>query len=220
MDKFISENARKLLKEIPPGVLVEAAAKTRTAGEALSVIEGGIKIIAHNYVQEAEKMKTEIGDRARWHLIGPLQKNKVRKAVKIFDMIETVDSSGLLHEIEKRCSREGLNMPVLVQVNIGGEDSKSGVPPGAAGKLFEEAQNLGHVRAEGLMTIEPFTEKPEEARKYFRMMKELFDELKSRHPGIKYLSMGMSRTYKIAVDEGANMVRLGTCIFGESGTTD
>ncbi len=218
MDNLISKNTARLLEGLPPHVRAAAAAKTRTAGEVSQAIKGGIKIISHNYVQEAQKMLPSIGGRAKWHLIGKLQQNKVKKAIRIFDMIETVDSTALCEAIEKRCGEENIIMPVLIQVNIAGEDTKSGITPDEAARLLEETADLMHVSFEGLMTIEPFTENPEETRKYFRMMKELFDGIRSSLPAaknFKHLSMGMSRTYKTAIEEGANIVRIGTDIFGE-----
>ena len=217
MRDLITETTRKLLAEIPPHVEAAAAAKTRTAAEVRAAVDGGIRIIAHNYVQEAEKMLPEIKTRVKWHLIGKLQKNKVKKAVRIFDMIETADSLKLCEEIEKRCGAEGTVMPVLIQVNIAGEKTKSGIGPEEAGRFLEETRHFKHVSVEGLMTIEPFAGTPEESRTYFRRMKELFDELRNSHPAggkLKHLSMGMSRTYKTAIEEGASIVRIGEGIFG------
>lgn len=215
MDNSIAERASEILAGIPPHVKAAAAAKARTPGEVLQAIEGGIRIVSHNYVQEAQKMKSVIGEKAEWHLIGNLQKNKVKTAVRIFDMLETVDSLRLLEEIENRCAELGLKMPVLVQVNIAGEKTKSGVPPEKAEALLDAAAGFEHVSPQGLMTIEPFAPDPEESRKYFRRMKDLFDRLKSGRPSLKCLSMGMSRTYRIAIEEGAGIVRIGTGIFGD-----
>lgn len=217
MDNSITQRTRKILAELPPRAEAAAAAKTRTPEEVRAALAGGIRIIAHNYVQEAEKMFPRIGRTARWHLIGKLQRNKAGRAVRLFDMIETADSVKLCEALDKHCRSEGKIMPLLLQINIAGESSKSGISPGEAGGFLEEAGKFRHVSVQGLMTIEPFALSAEESRKYFKRMKELFDELKTCRPeaaGFKYLSMGMSRTYKTAVEEGANIVRIGTTIFG------
>lgn len=217
MDNPVTERTKKILAEIPPGAEAAAAAKTRTAEEVRAAIAGGIRIIAHNYVQEAEKMFAQIGRAARWHLIGKLQRNKAGRAVRLFDMIETIDSLKLCGAVDRHCRSEGKTMPVLLQINIAGESSKSGISPEEAGSFLKEAGRFRHVSLQGLMTIEPFSASPDESRKYFRSLKELFGELKRTVPeaeGFKYLSMGMSRTYKTAIEEGASIVRIGTTIFG------
>ncbi len=218
MHDSITEKTREILEGIPPHVEAAAAAKTRTAGEVLAAVKGGIKIIAHNYVREAGEMLPAVGKGVKWHMIGKLQKNKANKAIRIFDMIETADSLNLFEALEKRCAAEAGVMPVLVQINIAGESTKAGIAPEEAERFLEETGDFRHVPVQGLMTIEPFTSSPEEARKYFRRMRELYDELRSFHPAagnFRYLSMGMSRTYKTAIEEGASIVRIGTGIFGE-----
>ncbi len=220
MNDPITERTRKILSELPPHVLASAAAKKRTTREVEAAIEGGIGIIAHNYVQEAEKMLPSIGRKVKWHLIGNLQKNKVKKAIRVFDMIETIDSLALCEAIEKQCAKESAFMAVLIQVNIAGEKTKNGISPGETGKFVEELSAFEHLKPEGLMTIEPYSIDKEESRKYFAGMKSLFEDIKRRSPagaGFKYLSMGMSGSYKLAIEEGANLVRIGTKIFGERG---
>ncbi len=217
MNNLITERTERILKQIPPGVEAVAAVKTRTAEEVEAALLGGIRIIGHNYVQEAEKMFPVIGDRAGWHLIGRLQGNKVKRAVRIFDMIETVDSLKLMESIEKHSAAAGVIMPCLIQINIAKEKTKTGIPPAGAERLIREASSFQNVRVEGLMAIEPAAEKEDEQRGYFRSMKSLFDELKSSGPAnapLKYLSMGMSATCMTAIEEGANLVRIGTSIFG------
>jgi PLP dependent protein len=214
----IADNVKQLLTEIPPGVQVVAAAKTRTPREIQEVLEAGITIVGENYVQEAEAAYAVLGHGAQWHFIGHLQKNKVKKAAAIFDMIETVDSLDIAAEIDRRCSQIGKTMSVLIEVNSGREPQKAGVYPENARKLIQEITALNHVRVVGLMTMGPLTGAPEDYRPYFKATKKLFDELKnSPLPGaeMKYLSMGMTGSYKVALEEGANIIRIGSLIFGE-----
>ena len=213
----IRENIDKLLEELPEGVELVAAAKTRTADEVLAAVESGIKIIGQNYVQEAEAIHPAIGSKARWHFIGHLQKNKVKKAVKLFDMIETVDSVELAGEIDKRCAQMGKVMPVLVEINSGKEPQKSGVLPEKAEELIKAISGLTNIRVMGLMTMGPRFGNPEDSRPYFITTKKIFERIKAlKIPNVemKYLSMGMTNSYKVALEEGANMVRIGTRIFG------
>ncbi len=215
---MIRENVRKILAELPPGVLLVAAAKGRTPQEILEAIEAGVQIIGENYVQEAERAFAVIGRRARWHMIGHLQRNKAKKALEIFDMIETLDSVRLAEELEKHCARMDRVMPVLIEINSGREPQKSGVFPEDAEALLREVSRFPHLKVLGLMTMGPRFGDPEEARPYFQETKKLFDRLKTLNiPNVemRYLSMGMSNTYKIALEEGANIVRIGTKIFGE-----
>ncbi len=215
---MIRENVQKLLAELPPGVLLVAAAKGRTPQEILEAIEAGVQIIGENYVQEAERAFSVIGRRAQWHMIGHLQRNKAKKAVEIFDMIETLDSVKLAAELEKHCARLKRVMPVLIEINSGREPQKSGVFPEDAEALIREVSQFPHLKVLGLMTMGPRFGNPEDARPYFQETKRLFDRLKALNiPNVemKYLSMGMSNTYTIALEEGANIVRIGTKIFGE-----
>jgi pyridoxal phosphate enzyme (YggS family) len=214
----IRENIQKLLRELPDGVELVAAAKTRTAAEVLAAVEAGIKIIGENYVQEAERAYPLIGNRAKWHLIGHLQKNKAKKAVKLFDMIETVDSAEIAQEIDKRCVQMGKVMPVLVEINSGKEPQKSGVLPEKAEELIREISSLANIKVMGLMTMGPRFGNPEDSRPYFITTREIFERIKAlKIPNVemRYLSMGMTNSYPIALEEGANLVRIGTKIFGE-----
>jgi len=214
---MIREQVKKILAELPEGVLLVGAAKTRTPDEILEAIEAGLEIVGENYVQEAEKAFEKIGRRAKWHMIGHLQTNKVKKAVRVFDMIETVSSMRLAEEIDKNCGKIGKVMPVLIEINSGEEEQKSGVNPDEAEALIRSMSALKNIRVVGLMTMGPFTGDPEESRPYFRKTKELFDALKALAlPGVDmtHLSMGMSNSYKVALEEGANVVRIGTKLFG------
>ena len=213
----ITGNVTGLLKELPAGVRLVAAAKTRSPEEVLEAVEAGVSIVGHNYVQEAERAYQVIGDRVQWHFIGHLQRNKVRKAVGIFDMIETVDSAAIAAEIDRRCRQIGKVMPVLIEVNSGREPQKSGVYPEAVGLLVREMAALDNVRVMGLMTMGPAVGDPEDARPCFVETRRVFERLKGLDlPGVtmEYLSMGMTNSYRVAVEEGANIVRIGSRIFG------
>jgi len=214
----IKQNVSQILSELPEGVQLVAAAKSRKPEEILEAIEAGVKIVGENYVQEAERAYELIGNKAKWHFIGYLQKNKVKKAVKIFDMIETVDSFELAKEIDKRCAQIGKVMSVLIEVNIGREEQKTGVLPENTEQLAKEISALPNIRLIGLMTMGPLSPDPEDSRPYFVAMKKLFEEMKKLNlpnTEMKYLSMGMTNSYQIAPEEGANIVRIGTKIFGE-----
>jgi len=214
----IRENVQRILSELPEGVELEAAAKTRSAEEVLEVIEAGVKIIGENYVQEAEKVCAIVGNKVSWHFIGHLQKNKVKKAVCLCDMIETVDSVEIAKEIDKRCSQIGKTMPVLIEVNSGREEQKSGVLPEDTEQLVREISELQNIEMMGLMTMGPLSGDPEDARPYFVETKKIFDQLRKLglpDVAMKYLSMGMTNSYKVALEEGANIVRIGTAIFGK-----
>lgn len=215
---MIRENAQKILDELPRGVELEAACKTRSCKEILEAIDAGVNIIGENYVQEAEKAFEVIGKRARWHFIGHLQKNKIKKAVWIFDMIETLDSIKLAEELDKGCAASGKVMPVLIEINSGREEQKFGVLPEEVEGLIIKLSGLKYIRIKGLMTMGPLTGNPEDARPYFIETKRVFERMKSLGlPEIemRYLSMGMSHSYEIAIEEGANIVRIGTRIFGQ-----
>ena len=159
-----------------------------------------------------------LGDKAtkvRWHLIGNLQKNKVNKALSIFDVVQSIDSYKLAEAINKRSSKV---WPVYIEVKISEEETKHGVEPANIKQLIQELSPLSNIKIEGLMAMEPYLKNPELARPYFRRMKELFCELKQiQQPNLdlKVLSMGMSTAYKAAIEEGSNMVRIGTAVFGE-----
>jgi len=215
---MIRETVKKILEELPDNVQLVAAAKTRSPEEIQEALEAGVEMIGENYVQEAEKGFQAIGRKAKWHMIGHLQSNKAKKAVELFDMIETVDSVKLAKAIDTACEKIGKSMPVLIEVNSGEEEQKAGVMPEDVIPLIKEISGLKNIKIMGLMTMGPFGGDPEDARPYFRKTREVFLELsKLNLQGVKmrYLSMGMSNSYKVAIEEGANLVRIGTKIFGE-----
>ncbi|MGM0380877.1 MAG: YggS family pyridoxal phosphate-dependent enzyme [bacterium] len=215
---MIKENVKKIIKEIPGEVELVGAAKTRTAEEIEEAIDGGLKIIGQNYLQEAEKVYSQVNRDVRWHFIGHLQRNKVKDAVKIFDMIQSLDSCRLAREVDKRCRRIDKVMPVLVEVNSGREEQKYGIMPENTMNYVKEISALDNIKIMGLMTMGPRFGEPENSRPFFKITREIFEKLNEENiPGVQmeYLSMGMTNSFKIALEEGANMIRLGTKIFGE-----
>ena len=215
---MIVDNVKRLRREIPDYVTIVAASKTRTASEILELLDSGLRDVGENYVQEAQEKFEVIGSKARWHCIGHLQRNKVKKAVEIFDLIQTVDSLKLAEEIDKRCAFINRRMPIMIEVNSGREEKKAGVFPENVFELIESLSSLENISVVGLMTMGPLTDDQEEIRPYLRLTRELFEEIsmhKIERVQMRYLSMGMSGSYKVAIEEGSNMVRLGTIIFGE-----
>lgn len=215
---MIKENVERLLRELPEGVTLLAAAKERSADEISKAIRAGITIIGENYLQDALRVINEVKEKAQWHFIGHLQTNKVKKAIDIFDLIESVDSLKLAKEIERCCMRRDKVMPVLIEVNSGEEDQKNGVAPMDVEKLAREISSLNYIKIMGLMTMGPRFGDPEQARPYFRKTREIFEQIRDlRLPKVemRWLSMGMTNSYKVAIEEGANLVRVGTKIFGQ-----
>ncbi|RMG54430.1 MAG: YggS family pyridoxal phosphate-dependent enzyme [Acidobacteria bacterium] len=156
-------------------------------------------------------------ERATWHMIGHLQKNKVRRALRLFDVIQSVDSIRLAQALERVAGESGRALPVYIEVNVAEEATKFGVRPKELFPLAETLAGCAHLRVEGLMTIPPYTDDPEAARPYFRQLRELLDQLNRRRilPGeIHGLSMGMSHDFEVAIEEGATLIRLGTAIWG------
>ncbi|MEA3334950.1 MAG: YggS family pyridoxal phosphate-dependent enzyme [Chloroflexota bacterium] len=214
----IFKSVKQILATIPPGVILVAAAKTRTLEEVEAAIEAGVTHIGYNYIQEALPIIQAVGGRVTWHMIGHLQRNKAKMAVQHFDMIETVDSWRLAQALDRRCADIGKTMPVLVEINSGRESNKTGVLPNDVDELVQQISTLEHLHVEGLMTMGPRFGEPEDSRPYFQATREAFDRLSSKnipHVTMQYLSMGMSNSYQIAIEEGANIVRIGTKLFGE-----
>jgi len=215
----IRQNVATILSELPEGVELVAAAKTRTPEEILEAVEAGVEIIGENYVQEAVRAYEVVGRKAKWHFIGTLQRHNVRrKTVEAFDMIETVDSLTIALEINKRCGQVNKVMPVLIEINSGREEQKSGVLPEDSERLVRKISTLRNIKVMGLMTMGPRFGNPADSRPYFVETKRIFERIKRLNlPNVemKYLSMGMTNSYKIAIEEGANIVRIGSKIFGE-----
>ncbi len=212
----IRKNAERLLASLPANVTLVAAVKGRTVEQVREVILAGVMHIGHNYVQEAEAMRPLRLESVQWHLIGHLQTNKAKKGVELFDLVETVDSLRLARELDRRCAAVGRTMPVLIEVNSGSEEAKSGVLPENLDELLEGLSVLEHLSVQGLMTMGPRLGNPEDSRPYFRATRSAFERLARAglaHVEMRMLSMGMSNSYLIAIEEGATMVRLGTLLF-------
>ena len=213
----IENNIKKIKQELPANIELVAATKTRSVDEINQAIESKIKIIGENYVQEAEEKYNKLKGKVKLHCIGHLQKNKVKKAVEIFDMIQTVDSTKIAEEINKRCNNLNKTMPILIEINSGKEPNKNGVMPEDTINLIKDISKLENIKIKGLMTMAPYFEDAEKDRPYFKLTKTLFDKIKKLNiPNVdmEILSMGMSHSYKIAIEEGANMVRVGSKLFG------
>jgi pyridoxal phosphate enzyme (YggS family) len=203
---------------MPAGIDVVAAVKDRTLEEIREAVEAGIRKIGGNYLSETVPIVEALGRNAEYHFIGHLQTNKVKKAVDLFDMIQTVDSLDLGQEIDRRCKSTGRKMSVLVEVNSGREPQKAGVLPEKAEELVRNLAGFSNLIVQGLMTMGPFLPNAEDIRPFFSQTRTLFERIRSAGiPGVemKILSMGMTDSYRIAVEEGATMVRIGTGIFGE-----
>ena len=206
-------------------VTLIAVSKTKPVSLIREAMACGQVDFGENKVQELCKKQEEIREPLRWHLIGHLQRNKVKYVVDKACLIHSVDSERLAQEIQKEAAKRDLVCPVLVEVNVGGEETKSGVSPQEALPLVRSIAALPNVKVKGLMTVAPPVEKPEDARIYFKELRELADTIrKEAIPGVemKELSMGMTGDFEAAIEEGATMVRVGTAIFGarDYGTTE
>ena len=204
----------------PDEVRLIAISKTHPASVIKTLIELGATDLGENRVQEAEEKITEIGrETARWHLVGHLQANKARRAVSLFEVIHSLDSLDLALRLDRLCGEEGREkLPVLIQVDLGKEETKSGIDESELLHLVEALGPLTHLELIGLMTLPPFSDDTEQSRPYFRRLRELRDDLESRGAfGNRKgeLSMGMTHDFEVAIQEGATMVRIGTAIFGE-----
>ena len=197
-----------------------AVSKTVEPERINQAIRGGIEIIGENRIQEAEGKFKEITEPVKKHLVGHLQTNKAKKAVELFDFIQSVDSQRIAREISRRALDRGKIMDVLVEVNTSAEETKFGIEPEEAMRLIETIAGLEGIKIKGLMTIGLFSDNPEDTRPCFKRLKRFFEEVKAADiPGVemKYLSMGMTSDFEVAIEEGSNMVRVGTGIFGARG---
>ncbi len=224
----IAANYAKLREEIPDRVTIVLAGKTRSVEEIVEVIDAGATDLGQNYVQEAEQMYgllAENANRIRWHMIGHLQTNKINKAIGIFDTVQTVDSITKAVALDKRVGRAQRDfLPVFIEINIGSEFAKAGIRPDEhepfepyMERFVTEMSALSRIRIEGLMTMGPRFGDPEKSRPYFKRTRKLFEKLANLDlPNVRmrHLSMGMTNSYKVAVEEGSNMVRLGAAVFG------
>ena len=202
----------------PSRVRLVAATKTVSVERIREGIDAGLLLLGENRVQEAlPKIEALSHAHARWHFIGHLQRRKVRSIIGLFDLIHSVDSLELAHEIDRRAGEAGLVQEILLEVNVGGESTKAGFCPDDVVQLVATMAPLSHLRIKGLMAIPPPTEEAESARPYFIQIRELAKAIASKNiPGVmmEELSMGMSNDYTVAVEEGATLVRVGSAIFG------
>ncbi|MEW6410537.1 MAG: YggS family pyridoxal phosphate-dependent enzyme [Nitrospirota bacterium] len=199
----------------PDNIKIVVVTKTIDIDRIMEAISAGAEILGENRVQEAQKkvMSDELrvmSDEVEWHLIGHLQTNKVKIAVRLFDLIHSVDSLHLSREIDGQAESIDKIQDILIEVNVSAEKSKYGIKPEELEEFLKDVSAFKNLDVKGLMTMPPFSENPEDSRYFFRHLKKL-----SQEAGLKELSMGMSNDYEVAVEEGATMVRIGTAIFGE-----
>ncbi len=196
----------------PEDITLVAVSKTVSVDEMLKLYDLGHTVFGENRVEEASRKVSALPSQIKLHMIGHLQSRKAKNAVSIFDMIESVDSARLAGEIGKRCVAEGLIRDILIEVNTSGEPQKYGFSHVSLRNSIDEIVSLKGIKVCGLMVMAPFVSNPEDVRPVFRKTKEFFDELSHSYP-MRYLSMGMSQDYEVAVEEGANIVRVGSAIF-------
>lgn len=223
----IEENLKRLQERIEKAalrsgrkkedIILVAVTKNVEPERINDAIDAGIKIIGENRIQEAQEKFKFISKDVEKHLVGHLQTNKVKKALELFDLIHSLDSLHLAQEISKRSRETGKAAEVLIEVNTSDEPSKYGVKPEEVSDLVKEISKLGNIKIKGLMTVGLFTEDIEKVRPCFVKLRNLFESLKSlkkENVEMRYLSMGMSSDFEVAIEEGANMIRIGTAIFG------
>jgi pyridoxal phosphate enzyme (YggS family) len=199
-----------------------AVSKTVPAARVREAIEAGVHTLGESRVQEAAAKISELQPlsaerKVRWHLIGHLQSNKARRAVELFDAIHSVDDLKLAERLDRFAAELGKRLPIFIEVNIGGEESKSGVAPEAVLPLCEQVSKLPNLELKGLMAVPPFSDNPENARPFFRRLRQLRDEARRTGAGgerFNDLSMGMSDDFEVAIEEGATFVRIGSALFG------
>ncbi|MDD5594804.1 MAG: YggS family pyridoxal phosphate-dependent enzyme, partial [Candidatus Omnitrophica bacterium] len=209
------------IKRDPALIALVAVSKNRTLEQIKEVVDAGITDIGENKVQEAlikysSVLGTPYAVRIKWHLIGHLQTNKARDAVKIFDLIHSVDSPRLAREIDKQAAKINKVQDILIEVKTSPEEAKSGLKPEEATEVIKEISALKNIKIQGLMTIAPLVDNSEKARPYFSQLKELLDNINAAHTtpqALQTLSMGMTDDFEIALEEGANMLRIGRAIF-------
>lgn len=203
----------------PESVRLVAVSKTVPAERVRGAVAAGLTLLGENYIQEARDKIAALADLSvSWHFIGHLQRNKAKYAVRLFELIHSVDSLKLARELDKEAAKHGTVQDILIQVNTGKEASKSGVYAEEAMALAREAGRLEHLAVRGLMTLPPYFNAPEKVRPYFRELRELRDRIQAEAlPGVamEELSMGMTGDFEAAIQEGATLVRIGTAIFGE-----
>ncbi len=212
----IKENLEKIKQSLPAHVTLVAVSKTKPESDLREAYEAGQRILGENKVQEMVEKREHLPQDIKWHMIGHVQRNKVKYMVDFVDMIHGVDSFRLLKEINKRAKKNDRTIDCLLQMHIAEEESKFGLDKGELFEIMEskEFKQFKNVNVKGLMGMATFTDDKSQVRREFRQLNSLFNELKSQFPDISTLSMGMSGDYKIAIEEGSTMVRLGSSIFG------
>ncbi len=210
----IDKAARKAGRD-PEEIHLVAVSKTVEPARIKEAIEAGVSILGENYVQEAQKKIEVIGKGVSWHFIGHLQSNKAKYAVKLFDMIHSLDSPSLAEELNRRAEKEGRTMEVMIEVNLSGEITKFGTEEEKAIDLAKRLLSLKNLSLVGLMTMPPYFEDPELSRPYYIQLRGLKERMAKEGIPLKELSMGMSNDFEVAIEEGATYVRVGTAIFGE-----
>lgn len=204
----------------PDAIVLVAVTKGHAADAVRAAHAHGLRVIGENRVAEGEAKRDEVGGAAlEWHLVGHLQRNKVRRALRVFDLVQSVDSLRLGLEVDREAQKRGRRVDVLVEVNASGEPMKFGAPVDDALPIVAEIARLDGLRVRGLMTMAPWTQEEAVLRAVFGKTRECFERCRDAIQGFeaRYLSMGMSNDYPIAIEEGATMVRLGTALFGERG---
>ncbi|HUK56707.1 MAG TPA: YggS family pyridoxal phosphate-dependent enzyme [Nitrospiria bacterium] len=224
MNESIPTNLRRVRERVvaaaersgrdPARIGLVVVTKGATGDRIREAVAAGATALGENRVQEALPKIKAMDGAIRWHLIGHLQRNKVKQAVGVFDLIHSVDSPELAREIDRRAERLGLRQRVLIQVNVSREPSKHGVLPEEVDRLSQETAALSHLAFEGLMTIPPPSIDPQRSRTYFRWLREKAEALKRAGWPVRELSMGMSDDFEVAIEEGATLIRVGTAIFG------
>ncbi len=204
----------------PAEVELVAVTKTLDVPTIREAIQAGHRLFGENRVQEARGKIEALGEEARWHMVGHLQTNKAKEAIRLFELIHSVDSLRLAEELDKRCRQEGTTMDILVQVNISGEQTKHGAEAAEVIDLVEKISALQYLKINGLMSIPSFSPVPDHSRPYFRQLREISRKIADmgiEGVSMEVLSMGMTGDFEVAVEEGATMVRVGTAIFGPRG---
>ena len=202
----------------PDSVKLVGVTKTVEVDRIKEAVSAGLQIVGENYIQEARDKIRELESPVNWHFVGRLQTNKAKYAVRLFDLIQTVDSFRLAKELNRRTQPLGRAIPILIQINLASETSKGGVNPTQCLSLIKQVSTLEYLQVRGLMTMPPFFDQPERARPYFAQLRKLSQEItEAQLPGIEMneLSMGMSGDFETAIEEGATLIRVGTAIFGE-----
>ena len=212
----ISEGAAKCGRD-PKGIKLLAASKSQSVSQIRAAIEAGIRLFGENYVQEAKEKREQINESVEWHMIGHLQRNKVKAALDLFEIIQSLDNLELAKELDKEGRNRGRIVRAFVEVNLAGEESKSGIAKEKVVPLLRQIGEMANLRVEGMMAVPPFREDPEEVRPYFSALRKFqmeINALKVPILDLKELSMGMTHDFPVAIEEGATLVRIGTALFG------